>query len=106
MGRIMYAVVVSGGKQYRVAPGATLVVDHVTAEVGSEHLLDQVLLVGGENVVVGTPTVAGAVVRATIVAHELGAKTESMRYIHRERRRKTKNGRAHLTVLKIDAIQA
>lgn len=102
----MYAVVVSGGKQYRVAPGATLVVDHVAAEVGAEHILDQVLLVGGDSVVVGTPTVKGASVKATVVAHELGAKTESMRYIHRERRRKTKNGRAHLTVLKIDTIQA
>lgn len=102
----MYAVVVSGGKQYRVAPGATLVVDHVHAEVGEAIVFDQVLLVGGDKVVVGAPHVKGASVKATVVSHDLGAKTESMRYLHRQRRRKTKNGRAHLTVLQIDTIKA
>lgn len=100
----MYAVVVSGGKQYRVSEGSTLVVDRVAAEVGSSVQLDQVLLVGGDSVQVGTPTVAGAAVSATVVSHDKGAKTEGMRYLHRQRRRKQKNGRASLTVLKIDAI--
>ena len=100
----MYAVVVSGGKQYRVSEGATLVVDRVAAEVGSSVRLDQVLLVGGDSVRVGTPNVAGAAVSATVVSHDKGAKTEGMRYLHRQRRRKQKNGRASLTVLKIDAI--
>ncbi len=100
----MYAVVISGGKQYRVSEGSTLVVDRVAAEVGASVQLDQVLLLGGENVRVGTPTVAGAAVSATVVSHDKGAKTEGMRYLHRQRRRKQKNGRASLTVLKIDAI--
>jgi large subunit ribosomal protein L21 len=100
----MYAVVVSGGKQYRVSEGSTLVVDRVAAEVGSALTLGQVLLVGGDSIVVGTPTVAGAAVTATVVSHDKGAKTEGMRYLHRQRRRKQKNGRASLTVLKIDAI--
>lgn len=100
----MYAVVISGGKQYRVSEGSTLVVDRVAAEVGATVQLDQVLLLGGENVRVGTPTVAGAAVSATVVSHDKGAKTEGMRYLHRQRRRKQKNGRASLTVLKIDAI--
>lgn len=102
----MYAVVVSGGKQYRVSEGTTLVVDRVKADVGSELTLEQVLMIGGENVVVGAPTVAGASVTATVVAHEKGEKTESMRYIHRQRRRKQKNGRASLSVLQINRIQA
>ena len=100
----MYAVVVSGGKQYRVSEGSTLVVDRVAAEVGSALTLDQVLLVGGDSTVVGTPMVPGASVTATVVSHDKGAKTEGMRYLHRPRRRKQKNGRASLTVLKIDAI--
>lgn len=102
----MYAVVVSGGKQYRVAQGDTLVVDHVLAEVGDTHVLDKVLLLGGEKVVVGTPVVKGASVKATVVSHDLGAKTETLKYTHRQRRRTTRNGRAHLTVLKIDTIDA
>ena len=102
----MYAVVVSGGKQYRVSEGTTLVVDRVSAEVGTELVIDQVLMVGGENIVVGAPIVPGATVSATVLAHERGQKTESMRYLHRQRRRKTKNGRAALSVLQINSIQA
>lgn len=102
----MYAVVVSGGKQYRVSEGSQLVVDRVKNEVGSELVLDQVLLVGGDKVVVGAPTVAGAKVLATVLSHDKGEKTESMRYIHRQRRRKTKNGRASLSVLQINSIKA
>lgn len=102
----MYAVVVSGGKQYRVSEGSTLVVDRVAAEVGSSVSLDQVLLFSGGDagVRVGTPIVAGVAVSATVVSHDKGAKTEGMRYLHRQRRRKQKNGRASLSVLKIDAI--
>lgn len=102
----MYAVVVSGGKQYRVSEGAEIVVDRVNAEAGSSVVLDKVLLLGGDKVVVGTPAVAGAKVSATVVSHDLGKKTESMRYLHRRRTRTQKNGRAKLTVLRIDSISA
>ncbi len=102
----MYAVVVTGGKQYRVSEGSTLVVDRVAADVGAELVLEQVLMIGGETVKVGAPTVAGASVKATVVSHDKGAKTESMRYLHRQRRRKQKNGRASLTTIQINSIQA
>lgn len=101
----MYAVVVSGGKQYRVSEGSQIVVDRVAADVGSVISFDQVLMVGGDKVIVGAPTVSGAVVKATVVSHDKGAKTEYIRYIHRERRRKQKNGRASLSVLTVNGIE-
>jgi large subunit ribosomal protein L21 len=101
----MYAVVVSGGKQYRVSAGTQLVVDRMSAEPGAAVVLDQVLMVGGDAPVVGTPTVAGAKVKATVLGHEQGAKTEYVRYLHRRRTRRQKNGRAKLTVLRIDGIE-
>ncbi len=101
----MYAVVVTGGKQYRVSQGAEVVVDRLSADVGASVELSDVLMVGGENTQIGTPKVAGAKVSATVVAHEQGEKTEYIRYLHRQRRRKQKNGRANLTVLKINVIE-
>ncbi len=101
----MYAVVVSGGKQYRVSEGSQIVVDRVHADVGSVISFDQVLMVGGDKVIVGAPTVSGAVVKATVVSHDKGLKTEYIRYIHRERRRKQKNGRASLSVLTVHGIE-
>ncbi len=103
----MYAVVVTGGKQYRVSEGTTLVVDRVAGDVGAKLVLERVLMVGGgDKVAVGAPVVAGAAVEATIVSHDKGQKTESMRYIHRQRRRKTKNGRASLSTIQITQIKA
>jgi large subunit ribosomal protein L21 len=101
----MYAVVKTGGKQYRVSQGAQLVVDRMSAEVGSTITLADVLMIGGDKPVVGAPNVAGAKVQATVVAHEQGDKTEYVRYIHRQRRRTQKNGRAKLTVLEITGIE-
>lgn len=102
----MYAVVKAGGKQYRVSTGAQVVVDRMTAAVGSTYTFSEVLMLGGDKPVVGAPTVAGAKVQATVVAHEQGDKTEYVRYIHRQRRRTQKNGRAKLTVLEITGIEA
>ena len=65
----MYAVIKTGGKQYRVAPGEKIKVETLEAEVGATIVLDQVLMVAdGEAVKVGTPTVAGAQVSATVVS--------------------------------------
>ena len=101
----MYAVVKTGGKQYRVSTGSQVVVDRMTAEVGSAITLADVLMIGGEKPVVGAPTVAGAKVSAKVLAHEQGDKTEYVRYTHRQRRRTQKNGRAKLTVLEITGIE-
>lgn len=101
----MYAVVVSGGKQYRVSEGSQVVVDRMQAEVGAQIEIENVLMIGGDKPQVGAPHVAGAKVKATVVAHEQGDKTESMRYLHRRRTRTQRNGRAKLTVLQINGIE-
>ena len=100
----MYAIVESGSKQYRVAVGDTLVVDHVVgAEAGSEHTLD-VLLLGGDEVRVGNPKVAGATVTARVVEHFLGEKITTFKYKRRQRTR-VKTGYRHThTALEITAI--
>ncbi|MSQ03183.1 MAG: 50S ribosomal protein L21 [Myxococcales bacterium] len=101
----VYAVVSTGGKQYRVSEGAQLVVDRLAAEVGSTIEFADVLMIGGDSPKVGAPHVAGARVKATVVAHEQGEKTEYVRYLHRRRTRTQKNGRAKLTILQINGIE-
>ena len=81
----MYAVIKTGGKQYRVSAGTKLKVEQLAADVGAEVVIDQVLMVGsGDAVQVGTPLVAGANVRATVLAHGRGDKVR----IFKHRRRK------------------
>lgn len=101
----MYAVIVTGGKQYRVSEGSQVVVDRMAAEVGAQIDFSDVLMIGGETPKVGAPTVPGAHVKATVLAHEQGEKTEYVRYLHRRRTRTQKNGRAKLTVLQINGIE-
>ena len=101
----MYAVVVTGGKQYRVSEGTTLVVDRVASEVGSELALDQVLMVGeGDSVRLGQPTVAGATVKATVVAHGRGEKVKIFKMRRRKHYQKHQGHRQNYTELKIEAI--
>ena len=74
----MYAVIKSGGKQYRVAPGEKLRVEQFPADVGAEVNLSEVLLVGeGSNVRLGQPMLAGVSVRATVLAHGRGEKVHA-----------------------------
>ena len=68
-------------------------------------LFRSVLMIGGDKPQVGAPHVAGAKVKATVVAHEQGEKTEYVRYLHRRRTRTQKNGRAKLSVLQINGIE-
>ncbi len=105
----MYAVVVTGGKQYRVAQGESITVDRLEAEVGSTIEFEQVLLVGGEGAdgtKVGTPTVDGAKVTAEVVSHELGHKREAFKYTRTRRTRTRRGSRPHLTTLTIQEISA
>ncbi len=103
----MYAVVTTGGKQYRVEAGSTLLVEKLVGEPGSSVTLDRVLLIGdGEAVTVGTPTVDGASVRATVVGEELGPKIVIFKFKQKVKYRRRTGHRQHLTRLHIDAISA
>ena len=101
----MYAVVKTGGKQYKVAPGENLKVEQIPADVGAEVILDQVLLVGeGEAVRLGQPTVAGATVKATVVAHGRGEKIRIFKMRRRKHYQKSQGHRQNYTEVRIDDI--
>jgi large subunit ribosomal protein L21 len=101
----MYAVVQTGGKQYKVEPGATLQVEKLPAEVGATIELDRVLLIGdGDQVDVGQPTVPGARVVAEVVAQEKGKKLIIFRYKRKVRYRRKTGHRQSLTRLLVKEI--
>jgi len=101
----MYAVIKTGGKQYRVSPGEKLKVEQIPADVGAEVVLDQVLMVGeGESVRLGQPTLAGAAVKATVVGHGRGDKVQIFKMRRRKHYRKQQGHRQNYTELKIDSI--
>jgi large subunit ribosomal protein L21 len=101
----MYAVVKTGGKQYKVAPGEKLKVEQIPADVGAQVVLDQVLLVGeGDNVRLGQPVLAGASVQATVVAHGRHDKVRIFKMRRRKHYQKHQGHRQNYTELKIDTI--
>ncbi len=101
----MYAVIKTGGKQYRVAAGDKLKVEKLSAAIGSEVLLDQVLMVGeGDAVTFGTPLVAGAAVRATVVAHGLRDKVEIFKLRRRKHYQKSQGHRQQYTEIEITGV--
>ena len=101
----MYAVIKAGGKQYRVAPGENIKIEQVQADVGSTIVLDQVLMVAdGEAVKVGTPTLAGAKVSATVVSHGRGPKIRIFKMRRRKHYQKTQGHRQNYTEIRVDAI--
>jgi large subunit ribosomal protein L21 len=101
----MYAVIKAGGKQYKVTPGEKLRLETISAEVGSQVTLDQVLMVGdGDNVRLGQPTVAGATVQATVVGHGRGPKVEIFKMRRRKNYHRNQGHRQAFTELKIDGI--
>ena len=101
----MYAVVKTGGKQYRITPGEKVKVEQMAADVGAEVVLDQVLIVGdGDSVRLGQPTVAGATVKATVVGHGRGDKVEIFKMRRRKHYQKHQGHRQNYTELKIDSI--
>ena len=101
----MYAVIKTGGKQYKVAPGEKIKVELLPADVGAEVVLDQVLMVSeGENVRLGQPVVAGATVKATVVSHGRGEKISIFKMRRRKHYQKHQGHRQGYTELSIDSI--
>ena len=101
----MYAVVKTGGKQYRVSGGQKVKVEQLLADVGAEITLDQVLAVGeGESVKLGKPLVAGATVTAKVVAHGHGDKVHIFKMRRRKHYRKQQGHRQNYTELEITGI--
>ncbi len=84
----MYAVVETSGRQFRVAVGDIVTVDKLEAEAGSDLTLDRVLLIGGDSLTVGAPTVKGAKVQAKVIEHFLGEKRLTRKYSRRQRTRR------------------
>ena len=100
-----YAIVQSGGNQYRCEEGATVEVQRLAVEPGSSYACQQVLLISdGDAVKVGAPNVAGATVNATVIGETKGEKTFSYRYKPKERQRSKRGHRQIYTVLKINEI--
>jgi len=103
----MYAVIKTGGKQYKVSEGATLKVEKIDADEGATVELDQVLMVvDGDNVNVGSPLVVGGKVTATVKSHGRGKKIEIIKFRRRKHHRKQMGHRQSYTELQITGIQA
>ena len=103
----MYAVIKTGGKQYRVAQGETLKIETVAGDVGSAVVLDKVLMGGeGDKVTVGKPLVSGASVKATIVSHGRGDKVKIFKMRRRKHYQKHQGHRQNYTEIRIDGISA
>jgi len=103
----MYAVIKTGGKQYRVAAGEKIKVEQIAADVGQEITIDQVLAIGnGADLKVGTPLVAGASVKATVVAHGKHDKVRIFKMRRRKHYQRHGGHRQTYTELEIGAIAA
>ena len=101
----MYAVVSSGGKQYRVEAGSMLTLERLDGEPGASLTFDRVLLIGdGDEVTVGTPVVPGASVSATVLGEALGPKLVIFKFKQKVKYRRRNGHRQHLTRVRIDTI--
>ena len=103
----MYAIIRTGGKQYRVAVGDTVKVETIEAEAGSEVTLSDVLLVAtDEGIKAGKPVLEGASVKATVVSHGRHDKVRIFKFRRRKHSMKSAGHRPNYTELKIEAINA
>ncbi|MGB0187336.1 MAG: 50S ribosomal protein L21 [Aequoribacter sp.] len=102
----MYAVIVSGGKQHRVVEGETLKLEKIEAATGESVEFDQVLMVGGDSVKIGTPTLEGAKVTAEVVAQGRHDKVRIMKFNRRKHHMKQAGHRQWYTEVKITSITA
>jgi len=100
-----FAIVESGGKQYRAVEGRTIEVDRLPHETGKKIDIERVLLMAdGDDVMIGTPTVDGIEVKVTVVDHTKGPKVDRFKYRPKKRIRVRGGHRQHYTLLKVDFI--
>jgi large subunit ribosomal protein L21 len=103
----MYAVIKTGGKQYRVAVGEKIKVEQIPVDVGSQITLDQILMVGeGESVKIGTPVIDGATVTASVLCHDRHDKIRIFKMRRRKHYQKRQGHRQNYTEIRIEAISA
>src|SRR5271170_7808827 len=102
----MFAVIKTGGRQYRVVPDDVLEIGKITGDVGTIVQLGEVLLVGGDAPVLGAPTVAGASVAAEVLQHKRGPKVIAFKKRRRKNSRRKRGYRDEITVLRITEILA
>lgn len=103
----MYAVIETGGKQYRVTEGQTLKVEKLSVEEGGNVEIEKVLMVAdGEDIKLGAPYVSGGKVTATVKAHGRGDKVKIVKFHRRKHHRKQMGHRQHYTELQITGISA
>jgi large subunit ribosomal protein L21 len=100
----MFAVIKTGGRQYRVVPDDVLEIGKIAGDVGTIVQLGEVLLVGGESPVLGTPTVPGATVAAEVLQHKRGPKVIAFKKRRRKNSRRKRGYRDEITVLRITEI--
>ena len=100
----MFAVIKTGGRQYRVVPDDVLEIGKIAGEVGTIVQLGEVLVLGGDTPVLGTPTVAGASVAAEVLDHKRGAKVIAFKKRRRKNSRRKRGYRDEITVLRITEI--
>lgn len=102
----MYAVIATGGKQYKVSEGDVIKVEKLDAQAGETYTFDKVLLVSGDDVKVGTPTVAGATVEADVIDTVKGKKIIVYKYKRKTGYHKKNGHRQQYTAVKITKINA
>ncbi len=101
----MYAVIKTGGKQYKVAAGDYLKVEKLDGDVGSKLVIDKILMLAdGDDVTIGSPLVDGAKVNATVLSHGKGDKVMIFKFSRRKHYRKTQGHRQSYTEIQIDDI--
>jgi large subunit ribosomal protein L21 len=100
----MFAVIKTGGRQYRVVPDDVLEIGKIAGEVGTIVQLGEVLLLGGEQPVLGAPTVAGASVAAEVLQHKRGPKIIAFKKRRRKNSRRKRGYRDEITVLRVTEI--
>ncbi|OFZ70425.1 MAG: 50S ribosomal protein L21 [Betaproteobacteria bacterium RBG_16_58_11] len=100
----MYAVVKTGGKQYRVSPGEKLKVEQIPADIGSEVVLEVLMVADGDIVTLGTPVVAGTSVKAKVLSHGRGKKVTIFKMRRRKHYQKHQGHRQNYTELEIQSI--